>query len=242
MLDFETAAKLSGARFTFLRGDLARLHRALAQFMLDTHTREHGYTECYTPYIVNARDAGRHDAAAQVRGRHVRGAGRAGGAGDEGETLYLISTSEITLTNTVRDEILAADALPIKLTAHTPCFRSEAGSYGKDTRGMIRQHQFDKVEMVQIVHPEQSYAALEEMTRPRRGDPAEARAAVPRDGAVHRRHRLRRGQDLRPRSVAARRRTRIARSRRARTARRSRRGGCRRAFATRRASPSSCTR
>jgi len=160
LLDFASAAKMSGARFSFLRGDLAGLHRALAQFMLDTHTREHGYTECYTPYIVNA-DAlvgttqlpkFADDMFAVRRG------------GEEGETQYLISTSEITLANTVREEILPLAALPIKLTAHTPCFRSEAGSYGKDTRGLIRQHQFDKVEMVQVVHPDQSYAALEEIT------------------------------------------------------------------------------
>jgi seryl-tRNA synthetase len=160
LLDFATAAKMSGARFSFLRGDLARMHRALAQFMLDTHTREHGYTECYTPYIVNAETLVgttqlpkfAADMFAVKRG------------GDEADTQYLISTSEITLANTVREEILPLAALPIKLTAHTPCFRSEAGSYGKDTRGMIRQHQFDKVEMVQIVHPDQSYAALEEIT------------------------------------------------------------------------------
>jgi seryl-tRNA synthetase len=166
LLDFATAAKLSGARFTFLRGGLARLHRALAQFMLDTQTTEHGYTECYTPYIVNA--------AALVGTTQlpkfeddmfsVRKGGVAAHEVAAGERQYLISTSEITLTNTVRDEILPADALPIRLTAHSPCFRSEAGSYGKDTRGMIRQHQFDKVEMVQVVHPEKSYEALEEMT------------------------------------------------------------------------------
>ena len=166
-----------------------------------------------------------------------------GGAEGEGERLYLISTSEITLTNTVRDEILDAAALPIKLTAHTPCFRSEAGSYGKDTRGMIRQHQFDKVELVQIVHPEHSYDGA------RGADAATPKSilqrlelAVSRDGAVHRRHRLRGGEDLRPRSVAARRRTPIARSARAATARRSRRGACRRASATRKARPSSSTR
>jgi seryl-tRNA synthetase len=162
LLDFATAAKMSGARFSFLRGDLAHLHRALAQFMLDTHTREHGYTECHTPYIVNADTLVgttqlpkfEDDMFAVTRG----------GAEGGGEKLYLISTSEITLTNSVREEILAADALPFKLTAHTPCFRSEAGSYGKDTRGMIRQHQFDKVELVQIVHPDRSYEALEELT------------------------------------------------------------------------------
>jgi seryl-tRNA synthetase len=161
LLDFATAAKLSGARFSFLRGDLARMHRALAQFMLDTHTREHGYTECYTPYIVNAETLVgttqlpkfEQDMFAAVKG---------GAEGDE--RLYLISTSEITLTNTVRGEILPADALPLKLVAQTPCFRSEAGSYGKDTRGMIRQHQFEKVELVQVVHPDRSYEALEELT------------------------------------------------------------------------------
>jgi seryl-tRNA synthetase len=165
MLDFATAAKLSGTRFTFLRGDLARLHRALAQLMLDTHTQESGYTECYTPYIVNA--------AALVGTTQLPkfaadmfAVSRGGESTDEGtEAQYLISTSEITLANSVREQILPTDALPIKLTAHTPCFRSEAGSYGKDTRGMIRQHQFDKVELVQIVRPENSYAALEELTR-----------------------------------------------------------------------------
>src|SRR5512137_1574057 len=161
MLDFATAAKLSGARFSFLRGDLARLHRALAQFMLDTHTREHGYTECYTPYIVNAETLVGTTQLPKFE-QEMFAAIKAGTEGDE--KLYLISTSEITLTNTVRGEILPADALPRRLTAHTPCFRSEAGSYGKDTRGMIRQHQFDKVEMVQIVHPDRSYEALEELT------------------------------------------------------------------------------
>ncbi|MDE2004045.1 MAG: serine--tRNA ligase, partial [Betaproteobacteria bacterium] len=164
MLDFETAAKLSGARFTFLRGDLARMHRALAQLMLDTHTREHGYTECYTPYIVNAQTLVGTTQLPKFEADMfaVRKGGAAHGD-DADEKLYLISTSEITLTNSVRDRILPAEALPVRLTAHTPCFRSEAGSYGKDTRGMIRQHQFDKVEMVQIVRPEDSYAALEAM-------------------------------------------------------------------------------
>ena len=160
-LDFEVATKLTGSRFSVMKGGIARLHRALAQYMLDTHTGEHGYTECYTPYMVNADS--------------LRGTGqlpkfeadlfsvKKGGAEGEGETFYLIPTSEVTLTNLVRDDIVALDALPIKMTAHTPCFRSEAGSYGRDTRGMIRQHQFDKVEMVQVVHPEQSYAVLEEM-------------------------------------------------------------------------------
>jgi seryl-tRNA synthetase len=162
LLDFATAAKVSGARFSFLRGDLARLHRALAQFMLDTHTREHGYTECYTPYIVNAETL--VGTTQLPKFEQDMFAVLKGGAESAAEKLYLISTSEITLTNTVRDEILPAEALPVKLTAHTPCFRSEAGSYGKDTRGMIRQHQFDKVEMVQIVHPDRSYEALEELT------------------------------------------------------------------------------
>ncbi len=162
-LDFATAAKLSGARFSFLRGGLARMHRALAQFMLDTHTREHGYTECYTPYIVNAETLVGTTQLPKFEADMF--SVRKGGLEGEGEPLYLISTSEISLTNTVRDDILPVERLPIRLTAHTPCFRSEAGSYGKDTRGMIRQHQFDKVEMVQIVQPETSYAVLEEMTR-----------------------------------------------------------------------------
>jgi seryl-tRNA synthetase len=162
LLDFATAAKLSGARFSFLRGDLARLHRALAQFMLDTQTREHGYTECYTPYIVNAETLVGTTQLPKFEADMF--AVRKGGAEGEGERLYLISTSEITLTNSVRGEILDAASLPIKLTSHTPCFRSEAGSYGKDTRGMIRQHQFDKVELVQIVHPDRSYEVLEELT------------------------------------------------------------------------------
>jgi len=162
LLDFATAAKLSGARFSFLRGDLARLHRALAQLMLDTHTQEHGYTECYTPYIVNADALVGTTQLPKFEADMF--AVQKGGVEGGGERMYLISTSEITLTNTVRDEILSADALPIKLTAHTPCFRSEAGSYGKDTRGMIRQHQFDKVELVQVVHPDRSYEALEELT------------------------------------------------------------------------------
>jgi seryl-tRNA synthetase len=162
LLDFATAAKLAGARFSFLRGGLARMHRALGQFMLDTQTREHGYTECYTPYIVNAETLIGTTQLPKFEADMF--SVRKGGVEGDGELLYLISTSEISLTNTVRDEIIAAEALPIKLTAHTPCFRSEAGSYGKDTRGMIRQHQFDKVEMVQIVRPDASYDALEEMT------------------------------------------------------------------------------
>jgi seryl-tRNA synthetase len=162
LLDFATAARLAGSRFSLLRGDLARLHRALAQFMLDVHTREHGYFECYTPYMANA--ATLTGTAQLPKFEADMFSVKKGGQQGDDDALYLISTSEITLTNTVRDEILATSALPIKLTAHTPCFRSEAGSYGKDTRGMIRQHQFDKVEMVQIVHPDHSDAALEELT------------------------------------------------------------------------------
>ena len=163
LLDFATAAKLAGSRFSFLRGSLARMHRALGQFMLDTHTQEHGYTECYAPYIVNAETLVGTTQLPKFEADMF--SVRKGGVEGEGELLYLISTSEISLTNTARDEIIAAETLPLKLTAHTPCFRSEAGSYGKDTRGMIRQHQFDKVEMVQIVRPENSYEALEELTR-----------------------------------------------------------------------------
>ena len=165
-LDFDIGIKLSGSRFTFMRGPIARLHRALAQFMLDVQTQEHGYTECYTPYVVNAetlRGTGQLpkfevDLFAAKKG------GQDAEAAPDTQALYLIPTSEVTLTNVVRDEILNEADLPIKLTAHTPCFRSEAGSAGRDTRGLIRQHQFDKVEMVQIVHPEKSYEALEAMT------------------------------------------------------------------------------
>jgi len=164
-LDFATAAKLSGARFSFMRGPIARLHRALSQMMLDLHTTQHGYTECYTPYIVNA-DTLRGTGQLPKFEADLFAANKGGQEGaDEHQALYLIPTSEVTLTNTVRDTVLAAADLPLRLTAHTPCFRSEAGSAGRDTRGMIRQHQFDKVEMVQIVHPEKSYEALEEMTR-----------------------------------------------------------------------------
>jgi seryl-tRNA synthetase len=161
-LDADTGAKLSGARFTLLRGHIARLHRALAQFMLDVQTTEHGYTECYTPYIVNS-DSLRGTGQLPKFEEDLFAVKKGGQEGD-GEALYLIPTSEVTLTNTVRDTLLAESDLPIKLTAHSPCFRSEAGSYGRDTRGMIRQHQFDKVEMVQIVHPDKSYEALEQMT------------------------------------------------------------------------------
>jgi seryl-tRNA synthetase len=159
-LDFETGARLSGARFTFMRGPIARLHRALAQFMLDVQTTEHGYTECYTPYIVNREVL---EGTGQLPKFKDDMFWVLRGGDEESHEQYLISTSEISLTNTVREQILPLEALPIKLTAHSPCFRSEAGSAGRDTRGMIRQHQFDKVEMVQIVHPDKSYEALEEM-------------------------------------------------------------------------------
>ena len=165
-LDFDTGTKLSGSRFSFLRGPMARLHRALAQFMLDVQTTEHGYTECYTPYIVNA-DSLRGTGQLPKFEADLFAAKKGGQESEEhpdNTPLYLIPTSEVPLTNTVRDTLLAESDLPIKLTAHSPCFRSEAGSYGRDTRGMIRQHQFDKVEMVQIVHPEKSYEALDEMT------------------------------------------------------------------------------
>jgi seryl-tRNA synthetase len=158
MLDLATATKISGSRFSLMTGPLARLHRALAQFMLDVHTREHGYTEVYAPYLVNAAS--------------MRGTGQlpkfeedlfAVPRGEEGK-FYLIPTAEVPVTNMVRDEIVPLERLPLKFVCHTPCFRSEAGSYGKDTRGMIRQHQFDKVELVQIIQPEKSYAALEQLT------------------------------------------------------------------------------
>jgi seryl-tRNA synthetase len=160
-LEFDVATKLTGSRFAVMKGGIARLHRALAQFMLDTHTAEHGYTECYTPYIVNADSLKGTGQLPKFEADLF--AVKKGGQEGEGEALYLIPTAEVPLTNIVRDEIVASDALPIMLTAHSPCFRSEAGSYGRDTRGMIRQHQFDKVEMVQIVHPEKSYEALEQM-------------------------------------------------------------------------------
>jgi seryl-tRNA synthetase len=155
-LDFEAAARISGARFAVLRGELAHLQRALAQFMLDLHTRTHGYTEAYVPYLVGAAA--------------LTGTGQLPKFEDElfavtgDPRFYLIPTAEVPLTNLVREQILAADRLPLKLVAHTPCFRSEAGAHGKDTRGMIRQHQFDKVELVQIVRPGDSYVALEALT------------------------------------------------------------------------------
>jgi len=155
-LDFDAAARIAGARFTVMRGPLARLHRAIIQFMLNLHTEQHGYTEIYVPFIVNSRS--------------LEGTGQLPKFGEDlfaiaGEQdFYLIPTAEVPVTNLVRDSIIAADQLPLKFVAHTPCFRSEAGSHGKDTRGMIRQHQFEKVELVQIVRPEDSYAALEELT------------------------------------------------------------------------------
>ena len=165
-LDFDTGAKLAGSRFTFMRGPIARLHRALAQFMLDMQTQDHGYTECYTPYIVNAETLRGTGQLPKFEADlfAVKKGGQDGEEVPDTQALYLIPTSEVTLTNVVRDTVLAESDLPIKMTAHTPCFRSEAGSAGRDTRGMIRQHQFDKVEMVQIVHPEKSYEALEAMT------------------------------------------------------------------------------
>jgi len=163
-LDFETGVLLSGSRFAFMKGPMARLHRALAQFMIDVQTIEHGYTECYTPYIVNAETL-RGTGQLPKFEEDLFAAKKGGQDGDvDGQALYLIPTSEVPLTNYVRDKVLAESELPIKLTAHTPCFRSEAGSHGRDTRGMIRQHQFDKVEMVQIVHPDRSNDALNEMT------------------------------------------------------------------------------
>ncbi len=154
LLDFPTAVKIASSRFALMRGSLARMHRALTQFMLDTHTQEHGYEEVYVPYLVNADS--------------MRGTGQLPKFEEDlfklSNGMYLIPTAEVPVTNIVRDEIIPVENLPIKLVAHTPCFRSEAGSYGRDTRGMIRQHQFDKVEMVQFVRPEDSYDALEELT------------------------------------------------------------------------------
>ena len=163
-LDFALGSKLTGSRFTVMKGPLARLHRALGQFMLDVQTAEHGYTECYVPYIVNA-DSLRGTGQLPKFEEDLFAAKKGGQEGaSENAALYLIPTSEVPLTNFVRDVITPEADLPLKFTAHTPCFRSEAGSYGRDTRGMIRQHQFDKVEMVQIVHPDKSYEALEAMT------------------------------------------------------------------------------
>jgi seryl-tRNA synthetase len=167
LLDFEVATKIAGTRFVVMQGAIARLHRAISQFMLDVHTGEHGYTEVYVPYLVNATSLYgtgqlpkfKEDLFAVPRGA-ASGQGEGGDAGD----LFLIPTAEVPVTNLVRDEIVPLEKLPLRFVCHSPCFRSEAGSYGKDTRGMIRQHQFDKVELVQIAHPAQSYAALEDLT------------------------------------------------------------------------------
>jgi seryl-tRNA synthetase len=156
LMDFEAAAKLTGARFVVMAGPLARLHRALIQFMLDTHTREHGYTEAYVPYLVNADSLRGTGQLPKFEAELFRLAGE--------QPYYLIPTAEVPVTNLVRDTIVEADGMPRRWVAHTPCFRSEAGSYGKDTRGMIRQHQFEKVELVQAVRPEESYRALEALT------------------------------------------------------------------------------
>jgi len=165
-LDFEMGVKLSGSRFTVMKGPVARVHRALSQFMLDVQTLEHGYTECYVPYAVNGESLRGTGQLPKFEGDlfAAKKGGQEGEAQPDNTALYLIPTSEVPLTNFVRDVVLPEADLPIKLTAHTPCFRSEAGSAGRDTRGLIRQHQFDKVEMVQIVHPDHSDAALEAMT------------------------------------------------------------------------------
>jgi len=156
MMDFESAAKLTGSRFVVMAGPLARLHRALIQFMLDTHTREHGYTEAYVPYLVNADSLRGTGQLPKFEAELFKLAGE--------QEYYLIPTAEVPVTNLLRDAIVEADTMPRRWVAHTPCFRSEAGSYGKDTRGMIRQHQFEKVELVQAVRPEESYEALEALT------------------------------------------------------------------------------
>jgi seryl-tRNA synthetase len=164
-LDFATGVKLAGSRFTVMKGQVARLHRALAQFMVDVQTEEHGYTECYVPYIVNAETLRGTGQLPKFEGDlfAAKKGGQEGEEAPDDAALYLIPTSEVPLTNFVRGEVLAESELPRKLTSHTPCFRSEAGSAGRDTRGMIRQHQFDKVEMVQITHPDHSYEALDAM-------------------------------------------------------------------------------
>ena len=165
-LDFDMGVKLSGSRFTVMKGPLARMHRALSQFMLDVQTQEHGYTECYVPYAVNVDSLKGTGQLPKFEGDLfvAQKGGQESEPAPDHAALYLIPTSEVPLTNFMRDVVVSESELPIKLTAHTPCFRSEAGSYGRDTRGMIRQHQFDKVEMVQIVHPDTSYDVLEQMT------------------------------------------------------------------------------
>ncbi len=194
MLDFDTAAKLSGARFSVLKGALARLHRALAQFMLDVHTAEHGYTEVYVPYMVTGECADGVSSLAKFKDDLFK---------LEGRDLYLIPTAEYPVTNFVRDALLEAKDLPLKFVCHSPCFRSEAGSYGKDTRGMIRQHQFDKVEILQMVHPDDVGRGARGTHAARRDDPRAPGASLPHDDAVHRRPGLRERQDLRPRGVAS---------------------------------------
>ena len=199
-LDGDTAAKLSGARFTVLRGQLARLHRALAQFMVDLHTNEHGYEETNVPLLVNADS--------------MRGTGQlpkfeddlfatAIGGDEAGSRRYLIPTSEVPLTNIVRDVIVDDTRMPLRMTAHSMCFRAEAGSHGRDTRGMIRQHQFEKVELVSIARPSESADEHERMTRSRRSRAGKTRPAVSPRAAVHGRHGLRCGEDLRPGSLVA---------------------------------------
>jgi seryl-tRNA synthetase len=164
LLDFDAATKIAGTRFVVMKGAIARLHRAIAQFMLDVHTGEHGYTEVYAPYLVNATSLyGTGQLPKFKEDLFAVPRGAAGGEGDTGD-FYLIPTAEVPVTNLVRDEIVPLEKLPLKYVCHSPCFRSEAGSYGKDTRGMIRQHQFDKVELVQIAHPAHSYDALEALT------------------------------------------------------------------------------
>jgi seryl-tRNA synthetase len=163
-LDFETGVKLTGSRFTVMRGGVARMHRALVQFMLDTHADKHGYTEMYVPYLVNKDSLLGTGQLPKFAGDLFHTKGLINDDGEEQEGFSLIPTAEVPLTNCARDEIFDEKELPIKMTAHTPCFRSEAGSYGRDTRGLIRQHQFDKVELVQLVKPEDSMAALEELT------------------------------------------------------------------------------
>lgn len=161
-LDFEAAARISGARFVVMRGQVSRLHRALAQFMLDLHTREHGYTEVYVPYLVQRQALVGTGQLPKFEEDLFKVTGKSESTAQQ--AFYLISTAEVPVTNLVREQIVAAESLPLKLVCHSPCFRSEAGAAGKDTRGMIRNHQFDKVEMVQIVRPADSYAALEELT------------------------------------------------------------------------------
>jgi len=239
LMDFESAAKLTGSRFVVMAGPLARLHRALIQFMLDTHTREHGYTEAYVPYLVNAESLRGTGQLPKFEAELFKLAGE--------QEYYLIPTAEVPVTNLLRDVIVEADDMPRRWVAHTPCFRSEAGSYGKDTRGMIRQHQFEKVELVQAVRPEESAAALEALT-------GHAEPATPRRSCRSSACRIAWSPcapvtwaSRRPRPTTSRSGCRgrgsTARSLPAPTSRTSRRAGCRRAGATLRpASPSCCIR